>query len=327
MRKSRLAILLAIGITFLIPAWGQHKRRATPVTTAAAETQAVNETERDTSRINAKMRQRPIHYVNKDGFNVYVDSVTGDEWIDSTLITTIPKMEFPLLDALTVGVNVWDPLLRIFGQHYGIADAWAELSLHNRYKPIIEVGLGTASYKPADMNYTYRSPLSVFFRIGANYNFFYNSNPDYSLFAGLRYGLSPFSFSVDDVTLAPGYWDEESRFSIPAQHVTVGWFEFSLGLRVKIWGPFSAGWSVRYKNILHRSKTPYGQPWYVPGFGAPGAISGSFSFSYTLPLKRSNKTDAEAVINSDTIPDLSRGSIPGVTDSTIVVGNDTITVQ
>ena len=56
------------------------------------------------------MRQRPIHYVNKDGFNVYVDSVTGDEWIDSTLITTIPKMEFPLLDALTVGVNVWDPL-------------------------------------------------------------------------------------------------------------------------------------------------------------------------------------------------------------------------
>ncbi len=327
MRKSRLAILLAIGITILIPAWGRQKRRATPVTTAAAETQAVNETERDTSRINAKMRQRPIHYVNKDGFNVYVDSVTGDEWIDSTLITTIPKMEFPLLDALTVGVNVWDPLLRIFGQRYGIADAWAELSLHNRYKPIFEVGLGTASYKPADMNYTYRSPLSVFFRIGANYNFFYNSNPDYSLFAGLRYGLSPFSFSVDDVTLAPGYWDEESRFSIPAQHVTVGWFEFSLGLRVKIWGPFSAGWSVRYKSILHRSKTPYGQPWYVPGFGAPGAISGSFSFSYTLPLKRSNKTDAEAVINSDTIPDLSRGSIPGEADGTIVVGNDTITVQ
>ena len=306
MKHAKTVILCLLGLLVLIPAWGRQKRGENPVNTAAAQTQAINETRGDTSRLNAQMRKRPMHYVNNDGFTVYVDSITGDEWIDSTVISRVPKMEYPLFHALSVGVNIWDPVMRIFGQKYGIADAWAELSLHNRYKPIVEVGLGTAHNAPSDMNFTYRSPLSVYFRIGANYNFLFNSNPDYSFFGGLRYGFSPFSFSVDDVTLDPGYWNEPAHFNIPAQHVTVGWMEIVLGLRVKLWGPISAGWTFRYKNILHRSKTEYGQPWYVPGFGAPGAISGSFSISYTLPLDHLNKNKADAVINSDAAPDLSK---------------------
>ena len=302
--KARAAILLCLTVLILIPVWGQQRRRANPVTTAAAVTQSINETEGDTTRLNAQMRKRPKQYVNKNGFTVYVDTVTGDEWIDSTAVRSIPKMEYPLLHSLSVGVNVWDPLMRIFGQHYGLADAWVEVSLHNRYNPIFEVGLGSAKYTPAGMNFTYRSPLSVYFRLGANYNFFYNSNPDYLLMAGLRYGFSPFSFSVDDVTLTDGYWSETSKFDIPAQHVSVGWVEFTLGLRVKLWGPLSAGWNLRVKSILHQSKTPYGKPWYVPGFGTPGMISGSFSFSYTLPLTHLNKPKAEAVINSEQAPDL-----------------------
>ena len=283
----------------LAPAWARQKRRASAVNTAAAVTQPINETEGDTARSNAQMRKRPKTYVNNDGFKVYVDSITGDEWIDSTVISRVPKMEYPLFHALTVGVNVWDPVMRAFGQKYGIADVWVELSLHNRYKPIIEVGLGTAKNTPAGMNFTYRSPLSVYFRLGANYNFLFNSNPDYSFFAGLRYGFSPFSYSVDDVSMKPGYWGEGASFSIPAQHATVGWMEVVAGLRVKIWGPISAGWTIRYKSILHRSRNQYGNPWYVPGFGAPGAISGSFSISYTLPLSKLNKPKDDAVINEE----------------------------
>lgn len=283
----------------LAPAWARQKRRASAVNTAAAVTQPINETEGDTARFNAQMRKRPKTYVNNDGFKVYVDSITGDEWIDSTVISRVPKMEYPLFHALTVGVNVWDPVMRAFGQKYGIADVWVELSLHNRYKPIIEVGLGTAKNTPAGMNFTYRSPLSVYFRLGANYNFLFNSNPDYSFFAGLRYGFSPFSYSVDDVSMKPGYWGEGASFSIPAQHATVGWMEVVAGLRVKIWGPISAGWTIRYKSILHRSRNQYGNPWYVPGFGAPGAISGSFSISYTLPLSKLNKPKDDAVINEE----------------------------
>lgn len=299
-RRSAVVIIIVLAALALAPAWARQKRRANPITTAAAMTQAVNETEGDTARLNAQMRKRPVHYVNNNGFMVYVDSVTGDEWIDSTVIPTVPKMEYPLLESFSIGINIWDPMMRIFGQHYGIGEAWAEVSLHNRYKPIIEVGLGNAYYTPPGMNYTYSSPLSVYFRIGANYNFLFNSNPDYSFFAGVRYGIAPFTYSIEDVTVTSGYWGDSSHFSIPSQRATVGWAEVTGGVRVKLWGPISAGWTVRYKSVLHRSRTPHGAPWYVPGFGTPGAISGSFSIIYTLSLAHLNKPKTDAVINDGT---------------------------
>ena len=304
MNKAKLLIVGILALLVLATASGRERRRISPVETQAAQTQSINETANDTSRINAKRRAAAgMTYVNDNGFTVYVDTITGDEWIDSTVISRVPKMEYPLFHALSVGLNVWDPLMRAFGQHYGIADAWVELSLHNRYKPIFEAGLGTAKYTPSGMNFTYRSPMSVYFRLGANYNFFFNSDPAYSLFAGVRYGFSPFSFAVDNVTVKSPYWGETATFDIPSQHVTAGWFEFTLGLRVKIWGPISAGWTFRYKQLLHESKGVYGKPWYIPGYGTRNAIGGSFSIVYTLPLDHLNKPTGENVVDIDAAVD------------------------
>ncbi len=102
--------------------------------------------------------------------------------------------------------------------------------------------------------------------------------------------MSPFSYSVDDVRLPDSYWGETATFNIPAQHVTVGWFEVTVGLRVKLWGPISAGWQFKFHSILHQSAAPYGRPWYIPGYGTRGTpITGSFSVVYTIPLSGLNK--------------------------------------
>ncbi len=302
MKRSFAIICAALLLTVAFALSAQTKRRMTPVTTQATTTQSVNETASDTSRINAKRRANSVSYLNEKGQTVYVDTITGEEWMDSTLIKRVPKMEYPLFDAFSVGLNVWDPLMRAFGQQYGLADAWVELSLHNRYKPVFEAGLGLADHTPSGGNYTYRSPLSFYFRVGANYNFLYNSNPDYSFFAGVRYGFSPFSFSVDNITVNSPYWHETTTFNIPAQHATVGWFEFCLGLRVKLWGPLSAGWTVKYQAILHSSKCSYGDPWYIPGYGARSStINGSFSVVYTFGLGHLNKPKAADVISEGEI--------------------------
>ncbi len=266
----------------------QQRRRMTPVTTAATTTQSVNETRNDTARINAERRARSTTYINKEGRTVYVDTVSGEEWIDSLAAgRRVPPMKYPLFHSLAVGVNLWDPVMRAFGQHYGLADAWLELSIHNRYNPVVELGLGKADDTRAGQNYSYRSPMSFYFRVGADYNFLYNSDPAYQFHAGVRYGFSPFSYTVGDVTLDSPYWDESTTFSIPAQHATAGWFEFCLGLRVRLWGPISAGWNVKYQTILHESRATYGKPWYIPGYGSrSGAITGSFSIIYTIPFHR-----------------------------------------
>lgn len=303
LRSAAIAMLVAAAVAVAVAQQPKRPaRRTTPVENRSTTTQAVNETRNDTSRINAQRRARSTHYHRDDGFIVYVDTLTGDEWVDSTQVLSLPKMKYPLLMGVTVGVNIWDPVMRLFGQKHGLIGFSADVNLHNRYFPTFEMGLGTAKRTPSGENFTYRSPMSVYFKIGADYNFLYNSNPDYQWLIGLRYGFAPFRWAVDDIALDAPYWGETARFNIPSQSATAGWGEFCLGLRVHLGAGISAGWMLRFHALLHESKNAHGEPWYIPGFGSRGqAITGSFTFSYTLPL---NKRKTDAVLNSEgALPD------------------------
>lgn len=305
---SRILLLCLTLLAGMAAAWSQ--RRITPVETPATMTQSINETATDTARVNAKRRARSVSYVDDRGLTIYVDTITNEEWTDSTLIGKVHKMQHPLLNSMSIGLNVWDPIMRVSGQEYGLFDAWFELDLHNRYEPTVAVGLGHANHTGPTDNFVYRSPLSIFFRIGANYNFLYNSNPDYRFMAGLHYGFSPFSYSIDDIDADNAYWGEQGSFDIPTQHATVGWIEFALGLRVKLWGPISAGWSFKYHAIVHQSKSEYGRPWYIPGYGSRGAaMTGAFSIIYTIPLSR------KAEIGDDDITDAGISDTPPADDN------------
>lgn len=285
-----LALLLMLAAAIVgaqTPPDDRNRRRMTPVNNQATQTQPVNETKDDTSRINAARRAVSTRVEDEDGQIVFIDTITGERWIDSSAMRSVPKMKYPLFHSMSIGVNIWDPVMRAFGQKYGIADAFVEANLHNRYIVVAEAGLGLADYTPSSSNFTFRSPMSVYFRIGANYNFLFNSNPDYLIFAGLRYGFTPFSYSIDNITLDSPYWGGTATFDIPSQHATAGWGEVIFGLRVKLWGPVSAGWTFRYRSLLHESAAPYGKPWYVPGYGSRTAsMSGSFSIVYTIPGKK-----------------------------------------
>ena len=301
MRGIVLAVVVsaAAGCIWADDAAPKRQRRATPITTAATTTQAVNETRDDTARINAARRARSTHYHREDGTTVYVDTVSGEEWIDSTAIRSIPKMKYPLFVDATVGVDIWDPVMRLFGQKHGLLGFWASANLHNRYFPTFEAGIGQARNTPVEKDFTYSSPMSVYFRIGADYNFLYNSNPDYKMFAGIRYGFSPFRWAIDHAAPAPGYWGDVPPFSLPGQNATAGWIEVGIGLRVELFSNISAGWMVKYHAILHESANVHGKPWYIPGYGSRGqSITGSFSISYTIPF---NKHPLPEVIKADTI--------------------------
>ena len=263
----------------------RQRRFTTTITSAATTTQSINETREDTARINAAFRARSSHYHREDGAIVYIDTVSGEEWIDSTTIYKIPKMKYPLLVESTIGVDIWDPVMRIFGQEYGLIGFSADLNMHNRYFPAVEVGLGNASIAPSDKNFHFVSPMSVYFKIGANYNFIYNNNPAYKFFAGVRYGFTPFKWGISQADPAPGYWGDTPSFSIPDQSWTAGWFEFCLGLRVQLWKNISAGWTFRYHGILHQTKSEHGSPMYIPGYGSSTQpITGSFTISYSIPF-------------------------------------------
>ena len=300
MRRSTLVILSLVAVVLLtcLPVGAQ--RRVTPVNTPATRTQPKNDAEGDSARALERRRARSTHYHDENGRVVMVDTVTGVEWVDSTMLPKAPPMKFPLLHAASVGLNIWDPAMRLFGQHYGGADAFASVSLHNRYIPTFEFGMGTANNTPSDGNFTYKTPLAPYFKIGADYNFLYNSNPDYQFLAGVRYGFSPFKYSVT-AHMDDGYWGEDTSFEIPSTAVTAGWFEIGIGLRVRIAGNVSAGWGVKYHTILHRTHPASGDAWYIPGYGTESSsLQCSFNIVYTLPLGKPKPTAHNLPADTDT---------------------------
>ncbi|MCM1518880.1 MAG: DUF6048 family protein [Pseudoflavonifractor sp.] len=219
-----------------------------------------------------------------DGQVVLSDTIGHDVFTD-TVTTKAPRLVYPLFHAVSIGLNVWDPLMRAFGSKYGGGEIWAELSLHNWIKPVVEIGVGTADNTPDDGNFTYRSPLAVYGRIGVNYNFLYNSNPAYQVYLGLRYGITGFSYEITDVTVTQGYWGDTEHFSIPSQHTTVGYGEVLAGLKVRIYKNFSLGWAIKAHFLFHESSAPHGKPWYIPGYGTRGAtFTGAINLIYTIPL-------------------------------------------
>lgn len=266
------------------------QRRVTPVTPRDPGTQPQVLTDLkqkiDSSRL--------VTTVDALGNTVTVDTVTGLEYVDSTLLKAPPKMEYPLIHEVIAGVNVWDPIMRALGQKYGLGDVWAELSMHNRYFPFLAIGVGNINDTPVDKNYTFKSPVAPYFKLGGSYNFFYNSNPDYRLQMGLRYGFSTYKWSVLDVTVDEGYWNAPTSYSLKDLSNTAGYLEITFGLKVKIAGNFSAGWTIVYHTVLHESKSPYGKPMYIPGYGKRnGAFTGNFSIMYTIPINKKTLSEVK----------------------------------
>ncbi len=255
------------------------QRRVTPIASPGSKPAAAADT----------TETKPDHLVETTdiyGHVVLVDTISGVEYRD-TILTQAPSLEFPRWQAVSVGVNVWDPVMRLCGQDYGLIGFWGEVSIHNWIKPYLEIGLGKASYTPDLGNYTYRSPAAPYFKLGVNYNFLYNSNPDYSVYAFLRYGFSNFSFDVTDVSVSDGYWGETINMSVPSQRVTAGYVETGLGLRVMLNSHIALGWEVKVHAMTNCSNAQYGKPWYIPGYGARGSLfTGAISVSYTLPLQK-----------------------------------------
>lgn len=285
MRAATAMRLLVAGVLMavvVLPLLAQ--RRVTSVRNAQAVGVNQNRERQDSIAREGRM----VHFHDENGNVVMVDTLTGEEVRDTSAMLAqggIPRMIQPLIFSATAGVDVWDPLMRAFGQKYGLIEFSAELNLHNRYIPVVEVGLGQAKNRPDDANFTFRVPLTPYFRVGCNYNFLYNSNPDYMAYAGLRLGYSHFNYYLDDVTIAPGYWDQGETFNFPRQSCSVTYLQVLFGIRVRIAGPVSLGWNFRYKGKLHESKQPSGQPWYIPGFGSRSShITGSFSIFYTFQL-------------------------------------------
>lgn len=237
--------------------------------------------------IDDKKPQQPtMHYYDKHG-NPLEEPVMFLHELDTIKINTTPRTVYPLLNSVSIGVNIWDPIMVIAGQNYGGIDVWADLSLHNWFFPVVELGVGIADNTPQDGNFTYKGKPSFYAKAGVNYNFFYKKDKDYQLFLGVRGGFSSFTYDITNIDITSSYWQQTNRFELLDQNSTAFYGEALVGIKVKIWDAFSMGWTFRYHHLFSCKDAQNSSPWYIPGYGSRNSkLSATFSLIYTIPLSK-----------------------------------------
>ena len=279
---NRLTIIRAVATLWVAMLLGALSASGQRHITPSAPPAGVNEN-KNAPRFD---RSNVKEITDANGQIILVDTVLGTEVVDTTVITKVIGNKYPLLHSIGVSVNAWDGVMRILGQQYGLVGFRGDINLHNRYKPYLEIGLSKADFTPDGNNYTFHSGIAPYFKIGAGYNIFYNSNPDYQLCFNLGYGFSAFSYSYNNITVDEGYWNDPSHFSLPSQNATVGYLEVGASLKVKLAGPISAGWQVVYHTRLHENANRHGPPVIIPGYGKrDGSLGISLFVTYTIPFK------------------------------------------
>lgn len=285
----RRLLVILLTATFVLTLFAQN-RTVTPVTPVTSRPVAPVKEKKNKDKEEEKTTERPASVIESTddlGNTILLDTLSGNEWVDSMALAQ-PKVVgniYPLWDAINIGVDFWPAVNRLFGAKQGLAGLWARLSLHNRYFIVVEGGVSNANSRPAGMNYTYKSPVSPYFKIGLDYNFFYNSDPRYQVYLLARYGISRFNYSIIDAEVTNSYWGSTTYPDFPTQTTTSGYIQIGAGIHVTLWGPIALGWNFKYQRVVHHSAETYGAPWSVPGMGTRTSELGiSLSLIFTIPL-------------------------------------------
>ncbi|MCD7898314.1 MAG: DUF6048 family protein [Bacteroides sp.] len=209
-----------------------------------------------------------------------------------------PAIEYPLFHGLFISADLYGPASYGIGSDFLVFEAAAELDLKNRYFPIVEVGYGsTDTWGDKGIHYKSSAP---FFRAGMNYNFFFKKQDRFYLYGGFRYALSSFTYDVYNLTADDPIWGDAVQnpnlndpiwggslpYNYKGQKATIHWFELLAGVRVYLYKNFFMGWALRYKSRLSESKSSYGDPWFVPGFGQydKSRFGITYTITYKIPL-------------------------------------------
>lgn len=247
-----------------------------------------------------KPAQPQLHYYDKHGNPLDVPVLFLSE------LDTVKKVKsgpvYPLLNSVSVGVNFFDAVMMACGQNHQSYNLEAELSLWNWFAPVVEAGIGFADNHPKDGNFHYKGKPSFFAKVGFNYNFLYKSNPDYQVFAGFRAGYAGFRYDVTDITVESPYWGQTGGFDIFNQTGSAFYGEALAGIRVRLGGAFSMGWTFRYHFKMHVSQPSSSNVWFIPGYGTTGAINATFSLIYTMPLSRRTEPQLPVAVQGEILP-------------------------
>ncbi|KAA6331418.1 hypothetical protein EZS27_019971 [termite gut metagenome] len=210
--------------------------------------------------------------------------------------------KIPLYNGVYVGADIYGIGNQLFGSDFFTTEISVDVNLKRRFFPVVELGYGKTDVL-GELGTHYKA-AAPYFRIGMNYNSSYKKNRESHWYVGVRYGVSGFSYDVEQLSMKDPIWNETvgnnpalkdeiwGGGSLPYEHpglkANVQWYELVFGVRVQVYKNFMIGWSVRSKTSLSASISEYGSPWYIPGYGIYGSskLALTYSLIYKLPFQK-----------------------------------------
>lgn len=184
---------------------------------------------------------------------------------------------------MSVSYDVAGTVMRMVGD-YGQYEAALRINLRDRYFPIVELGLGSASHSTDIVTGIKAKTNAPYGRIGCDLNIAKNKHDDYRVMVGARYGFTFFKQEASGYITDP-YWGGQLPYSTSINS-NFHWAELLFSVDAKLWGPVRLGWSVRYRMKLHGRDDEETKLWYIPGFGKNGnVLGGTFNVSFELGRK------------------------------------------
>ncbi|MDE5870741.1 MAG: hypothetical protein K2H22_02180 [Muribaculaceae bacterium] len=228
--------------------------------------------------------QPTLHYYDKHGERLDKPVLYLAEL--DTATTVRPQSPYPLYNGVSVGVNFADAIMSAIGQSHSSYDISAMVSLHNWFFPVIEAGIGWGHHTENNDLFKVKAHPSMYAKAGINYNFLYKSDQAYMAYVGLRFGMAQCKWDRTDIRQTNEAGEVTYLPNEMNQSCTSIYGEMLAGLKVKVAGPFSLGWNVRYRLGLHHSGGM--SPWFVPGYGT-GPLGFTFNAYLTFGEKGKKK--------------------------------------
>lgn len=176
-----------------------------------------------------------------------------------------PPNTTPLYQGVNLGVEFGGTAVSLFTNDWQ-ASAKLDVNIKNAFFPTLELGRGTYNRTGATgMRFT---TAGTYFKLGLNLPVTqHGAKAEDMFYAGLHYGFSTFGYDLSQLTFSGGYWGSPTSSSFTGEKAVAGWAEAVAGVRVKVFGPVSLGWSLHYRSLLHVSKGKHSVPAYIPGYG------------------------------------------------------------
>ena len=205
------------------------------------------------------------------------------------------KVMYPERYGLRLGVDLHKIARSFYEKDYRGFEVVGDYRLTKRFYIAGEIGNEDKTVDDDRLNFTTKG---TYFKVGFDYNSFENwLDMENMIYAGMRYGVSSFSQTLNSYTIydPTNYYGENTIISgAEFDGLNASWLEVVGGIKAELFNNLYMGFSVRLNYLVSNKKPDNFDNLFIPGYNRTydGKFGAGFNYtlSYFIPIYKKNKS-------------------------------------